>query len=120
MNSLNFKTYFIDKLKTIPNLSKKRFEIEMNVPDVVITCSVVGIVESIKIQIKYTPDKYLLETSSFRNSFLDTDFKTTFEELTSDLYDALYETIKPVGLSVRVYRNDGKLLDWGVTYTNLN
>jgi len=120
MNSSNIKKYILTNCKTIANISQKRFEIEMNIPDTVIICSVANITESVKIQIKYIPNQLLIETSSLRNSFLNSDFKTTFEEFTSDLYDALYELVKPIGLSVYIYRNDGKLMDWGVTYSNLN
>lgn len=106
------------RITFIENKTGKEFRIKINLRPFVMKCSISGITESMNIEIEYVPGKLLIETASIRQAFKSSNLTTSFEELTSGLWDYLNENLNPISLRVRCFRNDGKVIDWGVEYSN--
>lgn len=107
------------EIEIIPNTEKKRFLITICLPGIVGVCAIAKITETVKLKVRYIPTSYLIETSSFRKVFSNFHGEFTFEEFVSKLYDYLEKELKCEKLEVELFRDDGKLIDWGVKYGTL-
>lgn len=114
---MNCKKTF-KKIKFIKNKTNKRFEININLPPVVCVCKISKITETINIRVKYVPSSNLIEITSFREAYENKHLNITFEQFVSKMFDFLEKNLKPESLEVEVCRNDGKIVDWSVSYSN--
>lgn len=108
----------LKEFRYFENETGKEFLIKMYLPKIVIRCELSGITETIGIDIKFIPSSLLLDTVHFRKAFQNVHFEGIFETIVSDVFNHLEKNLKPKSLFVKVYRDDGKMLDWSAEYSN--
>ena len=98
------KNFDVDKdLEIWENKNKKNYEININLPELTCLCPRSGYPDFAKVLIKYIPNLYVVELKAIKlyiNSFRDKSI--SHEDLANEIYDVLYEKLKPRYLNLKI------------------
>lgn len=108
-------------IELIDNKYNTPMVIVFNPEPLVITCSISSVIETIKIKLIYEPNMSLIETTSFIN-YIKSFNKSEryFEDLANEIYSSINFVAMPKRLCIKIYRDDNKRMDWGVTMGDLS